>query len=197
MTKGALRYGLPAVLSATWALSLSHAQGGEGIRLEVSRVTAADGSGGSPVDLGKIQTGYDRSQELLRKKAASMVLRTRELKADGHHAGLPSCRTGGEHEVRLKETVPPRFRSLTLYFVRIPRGGTRPGILPGSLPEEAEVFVLDAGSLSDVAELSRTLRRRVSLASKEFAQAMGVDCTEARVTFSTDGRNSTVREGAP
>lgn len=197
MIKGTGRYAIPAALAAILAVSFSHAQEGKGTRIDVSRRVAADGTGASPADLGRIQAGYDRTRELLRKKAASMVVRTRELRAEGHHAGLPSCRAREEHEKRLKETVPPRFRSLTLYFVRIPRGGARPGILPETLPQEAEVFVLETDSLSDVAELSRTLRRRVSLATREFAQAMGVGCVDSRVTFSSDGAVSTVREGAP
>lgn len=197
MIRGPARYAFPAALAAIFAVSFSHAQEGKRARVDVSRRAAADGTGGAPADLGKVQAGYDRMRERLRKKAASMIARTRELKAEGHHAGLPSCRARGEHETRLKETVPPRFRSLTLYFVRIPKGGARPGILPETLPREAEVFVLETDSLSDVAELSRTLRRRVSLATREFAQALGVGCVDARVAFSADGATGAVREGAP
>ena len=197
MSNGTLRYAIPAALAATLAVSISQAQEGKETRIDVSRRASADGTGASSVDLGRIQAGYDRTRELLRKKAASMVVRTRELKAEGHHAGLPSCRARGEHETRLQETVPPRFRPLTLYFIRIPKGGARPGILPETLPQEAEVFVLETESLSDVAELSRALRRRVSLATREFALALGLGCVDSRVSFSPDGTTSTVREVAP
>jgi hypothetical protein len=197
MTRRLLGYAIPATAAALLAVSLSHAREGEGERFEVLHVTAADGTGGAAADLGRIQAGYDRTLELLRKKAQGMYERTRELKTQGHHAGLPSCRVRGEREVRLKETVPPRFRSLTLYFVRVPKGGVRPGILPEALPRDGEVFALDAEALSDVAALSRTLARRVSLGTKEFAQAMGAACVDARITFSSDGTTAIVREGAP
>jgi hypothetical protein len=167
-------------------------------RLEVCRHPGADGKAAQAVDLRQIEAWH---RELLRgtqKALKSFVGRAQGMKDRGHHALVRSCSAQGMREIRLEETVPPRFRGLTAYFVRAPRGGARESpILSASLPDQAQVFVVEAESLADVAALSKRLGRRVSLATKEFAQALGVTCTDARVTFSEDGRRSTVWEVAP
>jgi hypothetical protein len=120
-----------------------------------------------------------------------------EVKEGGHSAGLGGCRVRGDRTVSLDETVPARYRSRTLFFVRAPRGGARPGILPGTLPATAEVFVLEAERLRDVTSLARMLGRRVTLASAEFARAVGARCADSRITFTEDGATALVHEEAP
>jgi hypothetical protein len=191
------RYATPAAVALVLAMAIAQAQELPRPRFEVSRASAADGTAARAADLRNIEASYLRTRAIAQKNVASMVVRAREMKEEGHHAGLPSCRGPGERTIPLAETVPPRFRALTLYFVRIPKGGARPRILPETLPESAEVFVLETASLTDVATLSRILARRVSLASKDFARALGVGCADARVIFSTDGKYSTVTEVAP
>ena len=190
-------YATPAAVALALSMALAQAQEPPRRSFDVSRASAADGTGARAADLSGIGAAYERTRALAEKNIRSMVVRAREMKEEGHHAGLPSCRVRGERTEALAETVPQRFRALTLYFVRIPKGGARPRILPETLPESAEVFVLETASLSDVATLSRVLSRRVSLAPRDLARALGVQCADARVSFSADGKSSTVTEVAP
>jgi hypothetical protein len=102
-----------------------------------------------------------------------------------------------DRTARLEETVPVRYRKRTLYFVRAVQSGARPAILPRPLPQAAEVFVVEADRLAEVSALARTLGRRVTLATAEFARAVGVRCADSRVTFSEDGTSALVYEEVP
>jgi len=191
------RYGSPAALALVIGVAVAHAQERPRSGFQVIRVPQADGTGARAVDLRKIEIAYERTKAETQKKVSALVVRAREMKEDGHRTGLPSCRTRSERQVTLVEQVPERFRSLTLYFVRLPKGGGRPRILPESLPASAEVFVLETSSLDDVATLSRILGKRVSLATKDFAAALGVRCGDAQVTFTSDGAGAAVTEVSP
>lgn len=189
-----LGLGLGAVAVALW-LSAEAREGPGG--LVVRRERALDGSGGAAVDLDGIERRYGELERQVRSALDRLPERLGEIKVAGHHAGLPACRARRTRAVPLSPAVPERIRSLTLYFVAVPRGGARPAILPRELPAASEVFALDASTLDDVAALSKTLRRRVTLASGEFASALGVVGPDARVTISSDGRIATVCEEVP
>jgi hypothetical protein len=191
------RYGWTAGLAVALGIAVAHAQERPRAEFQVSRVPAADGAGARPADLRRIEAAYDRVKADAQKKIGSMVVRAKAMKEEGHHAGLPSCRARGERSQTLAERVPERFRPLTLYFVRIPKAGGRPRILPETVPASAEVFVLDTASLDDVATLSRLLAKQVSLATKEFAAALGVRCGDSMVTFTPDGLAARVTEVSP
>ncbi len=191
------RYGVPAALALVIGVAVAHAQERPRADFQVSRVPQADGGGARSADLRRIEIAYDRTKAEAQKKIASMVVRAKAMKEEGHHAEIPSCRVRGERTVTLVEKVPERFRGLTLYFVRIPKGGARPRVLPETLAASAEVFVLETSSLDDVATLSRILGKRVSLATKEFAAALGVRCGDAQVTFTSDGAGAAVTEISP
>ncbi len=99
--------------------------------------------------------------------------------------------------VTLKVPIPPRFRLHVFFFVRVPRGGDRPRILPRDLSKVTEVFALEAQSLKDVARLSKAIGRRVTLAGRDLAERLGVTHHDARVTFGRDGRTAVIQERAP
>lgn len=165
-------------------------------RVEVCRHRAADGWGADRIDLARLVEERRTVEGRLSKAFAREAARVEEAKTKGHHTGLPACRARRQRTVQLPQEVPPQFRRGTFYFVRVPRNG-QPSILPAALPEEAEVFVVDAQTLQDVTALSRAVGRRVNLAGAELARAFGVDCANARVEPSVDGRSATVYEEAP
>ena len=194
MNRRLLTYGAPA-LAALLVAGVLAAQAQEPDRgFSVVTVRAAEGLRGRPIDLRRIAEHQARMADLARGAFVGMGRRVELAKVQGHRSGLPGCERRAERTVRLAEPVPVRFRGSTLYFVSTGRGGLRPGLLPGTLPEGASVFVLESASLNDVIMLAKTLRSRVPLASAEFARAMGVRCADAVVTFSGDGRTAHVRE---
>lgn len=183
-----------AAAAALWFAA--EARGGPG-GLDVRRDRAIDGSGGAALDLRDLDRGYGELERRVRSALERLPERLGETRLAGHHAGLPSARARRSRAVALPQAVPERIRPLALYFVAVPRGGGRPMILPRDLPAACEVFALEAASLDDVAALSRLLRRRVTLATAEFASALGVAGPDARVAFSPDGRTATVNEEVP
>lgn len=193
--RGGLRLQVVAVSASFLAAGICAAWGDEKPeRFHVVRLREADGTGAREIDLARIGATQAKTAEFIRASITGMRSRVEEARFSGHRAGLPACAAAGERVVALAETVPPAFRRHVLYFVRAPRGGGRPSVLPAALPEPSAVFVLEAASLADVGALAKTLRRRVTLASAEFARAMGVRCADARVEFSADGRSARVRE---
>ena len=185
---------LGAVAVAFW-LSAEAREGPGG--LDVRRERGLDGPGGTALDLVGIERGYGELERRVRLALERLPQRLGEVRLGGHHAGLPAVRARRTREVALPQAVPDRIRSLALYFVAVPRGGARPAILPRELPAASEVFVLEAATLDDVAALAKALRRRVTLATGEFASALGIGGPDARVTFSPDGRTATVYEEVP
>lgn len=187
-----------AVLAAALLAFLLRAEAQEdSTRVEVCRHRAADGHGSDRIDVARLGEEYRKIEGRLSKTFAKAAARIEEAKVKGHHSGLRACEARGQKTVRLSEEVPPKFRRGTFYFVRAPRGGGRPRILPSPPGEEIEVFVVDAESLEDVALLSKTLGRRVNVAAAELARAFGVACANARVEPSADGCTATVYEEAP
>jgi len=188
----------PVAFSAIALAFLLRAEAQEdATRIEVCRHRTADGRGADKVDLARLGEEYRKVENRLSKEFAKAATRVEEAKLKGHHSGLRACGVRRERTVRLPQEIPPQFRRRTFYFVRVPRGGGRPAILPAAPPREAEVFVVEAESLGDVALLSKTLGRRVNVAGAELARAFGVDCANARVEPSADGSSATVYEEAP
>lgn len=197
MTSVGFRYGIPAALAALAAAALAGAQDMRKAELLVERRPEADGREATPFEPGKVAAHYERTKTALGKAVSELQARVGEVRERGYDAGLAGCRIRTDRSVRLREAVPEPYQSRALYFVRVPRSGSRPGLLPPILPKDAEVFILQADRLSQAAALSRALGRRVTLARAEFANAVGVRCADARVTFSEDGRTALVHEEAP
>lgn len=190
-------YAVPAAaaLLAAWVLAAQAQEGRP--RIAVTHAGEAEGRGARTVDLRRFEDHHRKTADLARHAIAGLGRRVEEVKASGHRAGLPGCAARKERSVRLAEPVPAKFRNAMLYFVRARAAGIRPAIMPAALPEGATVFVLEAAALGDVALLAKTLRTRVTLSSAEFARAMGVECADARVTFSADGTTAFVQEERP
>jgi|GEM_PF-5703457 len=166
-------------------------------RLEVCRHTDADGRGSRVTDLRAMERKYKSIAEETGRKFRDFEARVTKARSIRHRSGIGACGANDERVVRLEETVPSEHRKRTLYFVHARRDVARPAILPERLLEGAEIFVLKAESAEELSLLVKAVRRRVTLASAEFAKAVGVRCADARVTFSADGRSATVQEVAP
>lgn len=166
-------------------------------RWRVVRARAADGLGAERVDLGALDREYRAMTGRLREEIREAARSVEKAKLGGYRSGLPSCSTSREREVVPARPLPRELSRAPLYFVRVDPGGGRPRILPAELPRGAEVLALEADSLADAGSLSRALGWRVTLASAEFARALGVRCANAEVTVSADGRTLRIREETP
>lgn len=188
---------LPVLIVLGVALAMRSQADGEAEGIVLCRHRGADGRGARPIDLAAIERNYRSIASEAARGFREFEVQVAKKPGLRRRTGLRSCEANEKRTVRLSETVPPEHRKRTLYFVHARRGGGRPSILPDRFPEGAEVFVLDADSAEDVALLSQTIRRRVTLASAEFAKAVGVRCADGRVTFSADGRSARVEERVP
>lgn len=191
-----VRFAGPAAAAAALAAILA-ARAEDGNQVVVCRHAGADGRISTKVDLEDLERKYRAIEKETAKAIAKGAKKAPPLEEKGVSAGLPRARAREERTVDLAETVPALYRGLTLYFVTARADGELPAILPRDLAREAEVFVVEAADLEDVAKLSRTLGRRVSVATAEFARAFGVRARDARVTFTTDGRKAAILEEGP
>jgi hypothetical protein len=141
----------------------------------------------TPLDLGEIKRAYAGlktrlSQDLARESRPAMPDLDRP-----YEAGLPACREDQVRTEPLSQARGARFRGKSLFFLST----TDPGRL--SLPPEvertpgAEILLLGVKSLRDLPEIARRLGRPVSLASAEFARALGVRCANTWVRISEKG----------
>ncbi len=199
-----LRAALPiaAVVVATALVLRAQGQEASGPgKIETCRHRDLDGRGAARVDLAALDRRYRSVAADVGKAFRSFdtAASLPKMKAREHRSGIPVARSASERRVKLAEPVPAQFRKLTLYFVTALPDGKRPRSLPKELPERVacEIFVLDADRLEDVGALARTLQRRVSLASGDFARALGVAARDAVVRFSDDGKTAIVREEGP
>lgn len=194
----ALRAAGPAAAAIAAALLL-RAEGQEPGRgkITVCRHASADGRQSARIDLDRVGRGYRAVASETASAFRSFRDQAAKATVGAYRSGLPHASSAETRDVELRETVPPTYRGRTFYFVSIPRGGARPPLLPSVLPREAEIFALEAESMEDVALLAKLLGRRVSLASAQFAQALGVHAHDARVTFSEDGKTAHVLEEIP
>jgi hypothetical protein len=139
-----------------------------------------------PVDLEALERAYGA----LRK---TVVLRLGEVAVDPERAlgrpydlGLPSCRGRGERRVPLKTPIPTVYRKSALTFVDTKGRPSDP---------DTEILLVSADNLRRVAELSRELGKRVSLAPPGLVKALGVRCAGTRVTFTEGGDEAILVEG--
>jgi hypothetical protein len=104
-----------------------------------------------------------------------------------YDSGLPACRAEGSRAQPLGRGQVARLRGRVLYFA----SAAAPDAL--ALPPEiekdprAEILILRARALKDIPEIGRRLGRPVSLASAEFAKALGVRCLNTWLKISENG----------
>lgn len=165
--------------------------------ITICRHQDADGRTSDHVDLERIERRYRTTWDDTRGALRKIRERVSQVEMKGYSAGVTRSRTSRRRTVRLKDPVPARFRRYTLFFVRVPRGGGRPRLLPRMLSVRSAVFALEADSLKDVERLSKTLGRRVTLAGRDLALALGVRAVDSRVTFGSEGKSATIEESAP
>lgn len=191
---------IASVVLTTALVLRGEAQENRGTKTEVCRHRDLDGRGAEHMDLAALDRRYRSVAADVGKsfRAFESKASLPEMKARAHRSGIPAARSADERRVTLAEPVPKEFRKLTLYFVTALPDGKRPSCLPKDLRDTAyEVFVLESDRLEDVGALARTLRRRVSLASGEFARALGVTARDAVVRFADDGKTAIVRQEGP
>ncbi len=169
--------------------------------VRVTHVTDCDGKRSERVDLAALERQNSAVADRLKrdfkdlgnqKPAAEDGVRGR-----GHHAGLAACFSRGRRTLELSNRAPEPLRGRTLYFVTVPKGGGRPAILDRELPETAEILVLEAHAIADVAALAKSTGRPVTLVTAEVARALGVECRDAKVTIQSDGKTALIEEGKP
>ena len=182
-----------ALVPVVWLAS--YAEGGAAPEsLEQCHHRSADGRDADRIDLNQLERRYRALQDGMLESLKKFARKVTPPKDKGHHSGVPPARSSRVRTVTLKALVHPRFRRHTFFFVRVPRGGGRPKILPRDLSKVTEVFALEAESLKDVQRLSKTLGRRVTLATAELARRIGVTHHDSRVTFSRDGKTAVIGE---
>lgn len=194
-----LAYLLPAALALVPVVWLSgHVEGGGApAGLEQCHHRGADGRSADRIDLNRLERRYRALQDGMLESLKKFARKVTPPKGEGHHSGVPPARSERVRKVTLKAPIPPRFRRHTFFFVRVPRGGGRPRILPRNLSKVTEVFALEAESLEDVARLSKGIGRRVTLATADLAERLGVTHHDARVAFGRDGKTAVIEERMP
>ncbi len=198
----ATSYGVPGVAGAFLVLAWSGVAAQERTSpVRVTRVTDCDGKRSERVDLAALERQNSVVADRLKrdfkdlgkqKQAAEHGARER-----GHHAGLVACFSRGRRTIELSNRAPEPLRGRTLYFVTVPKGGGKPVILDQELPETAEILVLEADAIADVAALAKSTGRPATLVTAEVARALGVECRDAKLTVSDDGKSLSIEEGRP
>jgi hypothetical protein len=102
-------------------------------------------------------------------------------------AGLPACRGDETRSVVLDPAKGLRLRGKIFYFLAA--GDPSRVTLPPELEKNtaAEVVVVRVRSLKDLPEVARSVGRPVSLAGRDFAQALGVRCASTWLKISEKG----------
>ena len=186
--KGLLGLGLALLL-----LVLSHAHGALGSNEEVDVPPVCSGwhrgQGEShPIDLGRMKRSYEELKtRLSRSVAGSMKKEMEAIALKGYDAGLPACRRSDRRSFLPEGSVPPDFLGKKLWFTEIKAGKRL--VVPHDLRDDpgAIIFATRAEKLEVLADASKALSRPVSLAPREFPQALGVRCVPAVVIISQTG----------
>jgi hypothetical protein len=139
-------------------------------------------------DLDATERGYREFRESL-SQSLSKSIKDQVAKASpaGYDAGLPSCMRGAERRVTPTRAVPDVLRGRRLWFFSFASGKTP------RVPKDAEndrdlvALASKVEKLEDLAKLSKTLGRPVSLAPKGLGETLGVRCLPALVAISKEG----------
>lgn len=164
----------PAAPCGTW-----HRGGGE---------TAA-------VDLAAVRRAYKDLAAQVTRSVDRLAVDVSNQFEQPYDAGLPACRGQSVRAGSLSVDRGARFRGRVLYFAAAPTPETF--TLPPEIDVDprAEILILQTRKLKHVAELSKRLKRPVSLASAEFAKTLGVTCANTRVKISEKGDGLELHEG--
>jgi len=184
-----------AAFAAVVVFAWANAHAGEG---EAFRHKELDGRDAVPAALGAVDRAQRQAKLALTRSLAGLAKPGANLATDrGHHAGLKSCFSARERTLALPRALPDALRGRTFYVVSAPGGTEAPKILAGNIADDAEFLVVEARSLAEVAALAKAMGRPVSLASAKVAQALGVECRDAKVTVSNDGKTVAIEETRP
>jgi hypothetical protein len=139
------------------------------------------------VDLLEIKRAYSG----MKARVAQALDRRGDVPAPdlgrAYDAGLPACRGDAMRTEVLPTVRGARFRGRTLTFLSASDLGRL------ALPPEvertpgAEILIVKVRSLKDLPEIAQRLGRPVSLASAEFAKALGVRCANTWLKISEKG----------
>lgn len=148
-----------------------------------------------PIDLRRVERRYTKLRaDLKRSLGRAGVEFSRRLKA-GHDLALPACRRRSVRKIVLPEPVPRGLRRRLFYFASVPPSG--PLHLPPEVASDrrAEILIVKVGRRGSLGELSRSLKRRVNLASRDVARALGVRCANTMVEIKEKGNVLVLHEG--
>ncbi len=195
-------YGIPGAAGAFLVFAWSGAPAQERTSpVRVTHVTDCDGKRSERVDLAALERQNSVVADRLKREFKDLG-KLKPAAEDGprgrgHHAGLVACFSRGRRTIELSNRAPEPLRGRTLYFVTVPKGGGKPAILDRELPETAEVLVLEANAIAEVAALAKSTGRPVTLVTADVARALGVECRDAQVTVGDDGKTALIEEGKP
>jgi hypothetical protein len=195
-------YGIPGAAGAFLVFAWSGVAAQERPSpVRVTHVTDCDGKRSERVDLAALQRQNsvvaDRLKRDFKDLGRQKPAAEDGARARGHHAGLVACFSRGRRTIELSNRAPEPLRGRTLYLVTVPKGDDKPAILDRELPQTAEILVLEADAIADVAALAKSTGRPVTLVTAEVARALGVQCRDAKVTVSDDGKSALIEEGKP
>ena len=149
----------------------------------------------SPVDLASVRRAYKALAAQVTRSVDRLAIDVSNQFEQPFDSGLPACRGQSVRFASLPADRGARFRGRVLYFAFVPAPETF------SLPPEieadprAEILVLQTRKLKDVVELSKRLKRPVSLASAELAKTLGVTCGNTWAKISEKGDGLELHEG--
>lgn len=141
----------------------------------------------SAVDLTAVKRAYKELAAQVTRSVDRLTVDVSNQFEQPFDAGLPACRGQSVRSGSLPADRGARFRGRVLYFAAAPTPETF--TLPPEIDADprAEILILETRKLKHVAELSRRLKRPVSLASAEFAKTLGITCANTWVKISEKG----------
>lgn len=149
----------------------------------------------STVDLAAVKRAYKDLAAQVTRSVDRLAIDVSNQFEQPYDAGLPACRGQAVRAGSLPVDQGSRFRGRVLYFAVAPTPETF--ALPPEIDADprAEILILQTRKLKHVAELSKRIKRPVSLASAELARTLGVTCANTWVKISEKGDGLELHEG--
>lgn len=149
----------------------------------------------SAVDLAAVKRAYKDLAAQVTRSVDRLTIDVSNQFEQPYDAGLPACRGRSVRAGSLPAERGARFRGRVLYFAAAPSPETFN--LPPEIDADprAEILILQTRKMKHVPELSKRLKRPVSLASAEFAKTLGVTCADTWVKISEKGDGLELHEG--
>lgn len=164
--------------------------------LVVCRHPELDQGSSQRTEVAAVKRAYSGLKKDLEKSMA--VQKTKAIAALNlaHDAGLPRCRSSQKRMVTLRDPLPQQFRGRAFYYISLDGGFEDvPWEAEIAKDQRAEILLLKAERPAAAGELARRLGRPVTFASKDLADALGIQCSPTKVSVGENGRDLILAEG--